>query len=95
MVVGCGTIRFRLHGCRSLKEKRHIIKSILSRVQNNFNISIAETGSLDIYQRAEIGFAFVGNETAFVNSKVDKVFNFIEALGLADIVDTEIEMIHL
>lgn len=95
MVVGCGIIRFRLHDCRSLKGKRSLIKAIIARVRNNFNVSIAEIGSQDMYQCAEIGFAFVGNDTAFVNSKIDKVFNFADALGLAEIIDTEIEMIHL
>ena len=95
MVVGCGIIRFRLHGCRSLKEKRKITKSIISRVRNTFNVSIAEIGSNDIYQRAEIGFACVGNDTSAVNSKTDKVLNFADDLRLAEIVDSNIEIIQL
>ncbi len=95
MVIGCGTIRFRLHECRSLKGKRTIIKSIISRVRNNFNVSIAEIGLNDVYQSAEIGFAFVGNDTSVVNSKIDKVINFADAMGLAEIVDSKIEIIHL
>ncbi|MCJ7773882.1 MAG: DUF503 domain-containing protein [Desulfobacterales bacterium] len=95
MVVGCGIIRFRLHGCRSLKDKRKIIKSIIGRVRNNFNVSIAEIGLNDIYQSAEVGFAFVGNDKAVVNSKIDKVINFADDLGLAEIVDSEIEVINL
>ena len=95
MVVGCGIIRFRLHGCRSLKEKRKITKSIISRVRNTFNVSIAEIGSNDIYQRAEIGFACVGNNTSSVNSKVDKVLNFADDLRLAEIVNSDIEIIQL
>jgi uncharacterized protein YlxP (DUF503 family) len=95
MVVGCGIIRFRLHGCRSLKGKRKIIKSIISRVRNNFNVSIAEIGLNDMYQSAEVGFAFVGNDKAVVNSKIDKVLNFVDDINLAEIIDSEIEMISL
>lgn len=95
MVVGCGIIRFRLHGCSSLKGKRKIIKSIIARVRNNFNVTIAEIGSNDVYQRAEIGFAFVGNDKAVVNSKIDKVINFADDIRLAEIVDSEIEVINL
>ncbi len=59
MVVGLGIITFRLHDCRSLKGKRKVVKSIISRLRNNFNVSAAEVGANDIYQRAEIGFALV------------------------------------
>jgi len=78
-----------------LKEKRKIVKSIISRIRNTFNVSIAEIGSNDIYQRAEVGFACVGNDTPAINSKIDKVINFAEDMGLAEIVDHEIEIIQL
>jgi uncharacterized protein YlxP (DUF503 family) len=95
MKIGTGTIKFRLFGVNSLKEKRKIIKSIISRIQNKFNISIAETGLNDSHDWALIGFAIVGNETGLVNSKVDKIFNMAEDMDLAMVADTEMEIIHL
>ncbi|MBW1695174.1 MAG: DUF503 domain-containing protein [Deltaproteobacteria bacterium] len=95
MVIGFGVITFRLHDCRSLKGKRRVVKSIISQMRNHFNASVAEVGSNDAYQRAEIGFALVGNSHAMINSKVDKVFNLVDALGLAEVIDTEMEIIHL
>jgi uncharacterized protein YlxP (DUF503 family) len=90
MVVGIGIITFRLHGCRSLKGK-----SIISKMRNNFNASVAEVASNDIHQRAEIGFSLVGNDKALINSKIDKIFNMVDDLGLAEIIDTEMELISL
>ena len=95
MVVGTGLITLRLHDCRSLKAKRKIVKSMINRLRNNFNSSVAEVGSNDIYQKAEIGFSLVGNDAALLNSKIDKIFNLAEDMGLAEIVDTEMEIIHL
>lgn len=95
MVVGIGIITFRLHDCRSLKGKRKIVKSIIHRTRNHFNVSMAEIGSNDVYQRAEIGFALVGNNNRLVNSKLDKIINMTEALGLAELIDTELEIITL
>ena len=95
MVVGTGLITLRLHDCRSLKGKRSIIKSMINRLRNNFNASIAEVGSNDIHQKAEIGFSLIGNDAALINSKIDKLFNMAEDLGLAEIIDTEMEIIHL
>ena len=95
MVIGFGIVTFRLHYCHSLKGKRKVVKSIISRLRNAFNISVAEVGSNDIHQRAEIGFSFAGNDRKVINSKIDKVFNMLDALGLAEIIDTEMEIINL
>jgi len=95
MVVGLGMITFRLHDCRSLKEKRKVVKATIDRVRNKFNVSIAEVGANDIYQRAEIGFALVGNDRTMINSKTDKIFNLADEMGLAEIIDTQMEMINL
>ena len=95
MVVGIGIITFRLHDCRSLKSKRKIVKSIIARIRNNFIVSVAEVGSNDIHQKAEIGFAIVGNNRAVINSCIDKIFNLADRTGLAEIIDTEMEIINL
>jgi uncharacterized protein YlxP (DUF503 family) len=94
MVVGIGIITFRLHDCRSLKGKRKVVKSIISKMRNNFNASVA-VASNDIHQRAEIGFSLVGNDKTLINSKIDKIFNMVDDLGLAEIIDTEMEIISL
>ena len=95
MVVGIGIITLRLHECRSLKGKRKIVKSIVSQLRNKFNASVAEVGANDIYQRAEIGFSLVGNDKRVINSKLDKAFNLVDTLGLAEIIDTELELFTL
>jgi uncharacterized protein YlxP (DUF503 family) len=95
VVIGFGIITFRLHDCHSLKSKRKIIKSIINQLRNHFNASVAEVGSNDVHQRAEIGFSLVGNNKSLVNSKMDKLINLAEALGLAEMIDTEMEIINL
>ncbi|NDY71385.1 DUF503 domain-containing protein [Desulfobacter hydrogenophilus] len=95
MVVGIGQIKFRLYDVHSLKAKRSVVKSIISRLQNRFNISVAETGLNDSHDWAQIGFALVGNDARMINSKVDKVFNAADRFGLAVIVDTHMEIIHI
>jgi len=95
MVIGTGTITFNTDHCHNLKEKRKIVKSILTRVKNTYNVSIAEVDLNDMHKRATIGFAFAGNDRRKINSKIDKMLEFIENLSLAEIVDAQVEIINI
>jgi uncharacterized protein YlxP (DUF503 family) len=95
MVVGIGIITLRLHESHSLKAKRSVVKSIIQKIRNNFNASVAEVGSNDIHQKAEIGIAMAGSDRQVMNAKLDKVLNLVDDLGLAEIVETDIEIINL
>lgn len=77
----------------SLKEKRRVVKSIISRLKNQFNVAVGEVDALDVHQRAVLGIVSVSNDSAHLNSVLSKVVNFIEANGSADLTDYEIEII--
>jgi hypothetical protein len=95
MVVGTGIIEIWIANSNSLKDKRAVLRSLLKRTQNTFNVSIAEVGNQDNWRRAVVGFSVVGNEQSFVNGKVDKILNFVEALNLAEIVHSRVEIITI
>ena len=95
MVIGMGKITFRLGFCHSLKEKRKVVKAIIRRTRNTFNVSMAEVDANDVHQQAEIGFSITGNDRRKINSTIDKIFEFVENLQLAEIVDTDMEIINI
>lgn len=95
MVVGLCKVVLIIHESRSLKDKRRVVKSILKRVRNTFNVSASEVGDLDLLKRAEIAIVTVANDGPFVNSVIDKVLNFIEELQLAEMIDESVEIIRL
>ena len=72
-----------------------MVKAIVARIRNHFNASVAEVDDNDIYQRAVIGVSLVGSDRRLINAKLDKLFNFAEDLGLAEMIDTELEIISL
>ena len=92
MVIGYGIINLRIPESCSLKEKRSVLSKILKRTQNEFNISIAETGNLDSCKVAEIGFAVVGNDSRYINGKIDHLLRFIENLQVAEILNSKTEI---
>jgi hypothetical protein len=62
MVVGSGIIDLWISESASLKEKRAVLRRLLKKTQNEFNVSIAEVGDNDHWRRAKIGFSVVGND---------------------------------
>jgi uncharacterized protein YlxP (DUF503 family) len=95
MVVGVGIIDIYIVDVRSLKEKRGVLKRLIQRTRNKFNISIAEIGDNDSWKNGKIGFTVVGNDGRFVNSVMDTVMHFIEELGLVHVVNSKIEIMSL
>lgn len=95
MTVGVALVTFRLHEIHSLKEKRKIVKSLVERSRNRFNVSVAEVADQDKHQQAAIGIAVVGNDGRVLNSLLDRIIDFMEGLGLADLLSSEIELIPM
>lgn len=93
MTIGVLQVRLAVYESTSLKDKRRVIKSLKDRLRQRFNVSVAETGSLDSRQAAELTAAVVANESRFVNSSLQSVLNFIEGHGGAVLVDYHIEML--
>jgi uncharacterized protein len=92
MVVGVGLLDFRIFGCGSLKEKRSVLSRVIKRTQNEFNISIAEVGDNDQWQKAKVGFCMVGNDKPYINAKMDHVLHFVDQFGAVEVVRSRIEI---
>ena len=85
---------FRLHApwVHSLKEKRMIVKSIISRLQNRFHVSVAEIEEQDTHQIIVIGVASIIPNNAVADSMMDEISRFIEENCEAQILDEEREI---
>ncbi len=62
----------------SLKEKRRILKSLLTKIRKDFNISIAEVDHNDQLRRALIGGAVVSNSSSYSHQVMSKVVSRVE-----------------
>lgn len=87
MFVGTLEIKLRAVWVSSLKEKRMVIKSLINKVKNKFNVSISEVDNQDNHKILTIGIACVSNDTVQIDSILDNVINFIEANSEAEICD--------
>ena len=87
-------MELRLPDIHSLKGKRSQVKKVIHRVRNTFPVAVAEVGSNDVWQKAEIGVSAIGNSEGPVNACLDHVLNFVEGMHVAEIVDHRLEIIH-
>jgi len=78
LIIGTVVVELNLPGINSLKEKRRRIKSLLSRLQNKFNISVSEVDYNDSHRMACLGAAIVTNDKRFADQVLSRVVNMIE-----------------
>lgn len=96
MNVGVCKITLRLPENLSLKGKRQVVKSITSRVGNQFNVSVAEVDDHDLWQLATLGVCYVSNNKRHVNEVLSKVVNFIANSRFeAELLGYEIEILSV
>ena len=74
----------------SIKEKRQIVQSVKSRLQNKFKISVAEVDLQDSWRFAEIGAAVISNSKQYGESVLHKALQFAENFAQGRIRDTSI-----
>lgn len=94
MVVAAARLTLLVPESASLKAKRKALRALIDRIKSRFNVSVAEVGAQNLWQRAEVAVVAVGNDERVLNSKMDKLFNYIESTGLVEPQGAELEFIH-
>jgi len=95
MNTGICKVKLHLRESQSLKDKRRILKSIVSRLRNQYNVSIAEVDDQDLWQLATLGVTCVSNHNQHVDETLSKVMNFIvHNYPDLEVVNHEIEILR-
>jgi hypothetical protein len=95
MVLAYAVYDLHLPGCRSLKEKRMIVRSLKARVRNEFEVSTAEVGSQDLLQRAELGVAAIGPDQTPLDQLLQNILSFVEQNLDGELLNYRNEFIHV
>ena len=90
MTVGIARLTLFIADSHSLKEKRMVLRRVKDRTRQKFNVAIAEVEDNDVWQRAVLGLAVVGNDGRFVESALDEVVRFVR--GEAEVTNVEREI---
>ncbi len=93
MIVGLLTLDLHIPEANSLKSKRAVVKSLIDRIKNKFNVSIAEVDAQNLWQRCIIGIAFVSNETVMINRVFEKIRTLVLNTNSIELLDSNIELL--
>ena len=91
MRVAICVMELHIPNANSLKAKRQVIKSLVQRLRNRFNVSVSEVGCQDLWQRAELGMAVICHNGAGADSIMEKIFAFVEEENRVNIISSRIE----
>lgn len=93
MVVGQCLLDIRLFGMYSLKDKRRVTKSLVSKLQQRFGVSCAEVGANECWGRVLLGIAVVTNQESHALDILNKAVLWIEDNIDGEVVDFHIDII--
>jgi uncharacterized protein YlxP (DUF503 family) len=95
MIIAAARITLMIPENASLKGKRRVVKSLIEKVRHKFDAAIAEVGDNDLWQKAKIGVALVGNDRQLLEARLQQIMKFMENQHLAEIVDSQVELCYL
>ncbi len=95
MVVAAVRLTLHLPDNHSLKGKRKVVKSLMEKVRHRFEAAVAEVDDHDLWQKAQVGVAVVGNDATLLSTRLDQIMRFMEEQHLAEIVDSQVELCYL
>lgn len=90
MVVGTLRLEIHLPAADSLKAKRSVLNHVKERVRHRFNASIAEVGHQELWQRAALGVAVVGESPGVLDKVLRDILSVVEREGRLAVLDYEI-----
>jgi uncharacterized protein YlxP (DUF503 family) len=95
MIIAAVEITLMIPENDSLKGKRRVVKSLLEKVRHRFDAAVAEVGDNDLWRKAKIGVALVGNDRQLLEARLQQIMKFMENQHLAEIIDSQVELCYL
>ena len=95
MIVGAAVVELHVHGSQSLKQKRGVVRSVVQRLRNRFNVSVAEIGGQGTWQVAVLGIVSTGSDRRYVRGQLEKALAYVEELHLAEVTGGDVELLEM
>lgn len=81
----------RIYNAQSLKQKRAVLRRILTRIRNEHNVSVSEMEHHDLWQRTLIGIVTVANEKKQAERTIQQVLDLIDSFPEIERAETSVD----
>jgi uncharacterized protein YlxP (DUF503 family) len=92
MLVALQRFDLRVRESRSLKQERHVVRSLIAALRQRFNVSVAEVDHQDLWQRATIAVASVGAPAHHLRQVADEIARFVDTWPAVEVLGSEVTM---
>ena len=92
MWVALERFDLRIPGCGSLKEKRHVVKTLTAAIRQKFNVSVAEVDHHDLWQRTTLGVSVVATDGYHAKRVLHEVEKLVDRWGEVEIIEAELSI---
>jgi hypothetical protein len=92
VIVGTLLVELYISDALTLKDRRQVVKSLVGRIGERFNVSVAEVGGQNTRRHAALAVAAVSNSDPQVSRMLTAVLRFCESDPRAEVVNAEIEI---
>ena len=92
MMVALCRFDLRIPGVASLKEKRHVLKTLTASLRQKFNVAVAEVDHQDLWQRATIGVSSVAGDGYHLKRVMHEVERHIDRWVEVEIIDVDLSL---
>jgi uncharacterized protein YlxP (DUF503 family) len=92
VIVAVERFDLRIPGVHSLKQKRHVLKTLTAALRQTFAVSVAEVEYQDLWQRAAIAVAVVGGEEYHLRRVLREIERRIDAWGEIEVIDRDLHL---
>jgi uncharacterized protein YlxP (DUF503 family) len=92
MLVALERFDLRIPGCGSLKEKRHVVKTLTNAIRSTFNVSVAEVDHQELWQRTALAVAVAAGEGYHAKRVLHEVEKLIDRWAGVDLIDAELSL---
>ena len=92
MLVALCSFDLRIPGCTSLKEKHHVLKTLMASLRSRFNVAVAEVDHQDLWQRATIGVSAVASEGYHLKRVMHEVERHIDTFPAIEVLSSDLTL---
>ena len=92
MLVALCRFDLRIPGCSSLKEKRHVLKTLIASLRSKFNVSVAEVDHHELWQRTTLAVSSVSGQGYHLKRVMHEVERHIDTFPAIEVINADLSL---